>query len=292
MVAIQKAIKDWVVGGSGLSADHVIWEKLKGPSPSRPYIELAISMVSPPSHDWVTKSPNPLVFAAKTISAVNATANTMTSTAHDLVTGDGPVRVTGSDLPAPIAIDTDYWVIVLDANRVKLATTYEDTGGNDPTMTNPITAIDLTTTGSGSIQIVRTADSVRAGKELKRTVNGFRVLTLEVEVFGVEGSGLAVMSIASDVMTSLPLFVDDLDIAGVGVEDVGVTQIDGAIRAIDGRLGGMSEPRAMFEVALFVSAQLETTHARVDRVHVTSTAVFGDGSTADVASAWMPSPPP
>ncbi len=293
-VAIQKAIKEWVVGGSGLAADHVIWEHLKGPRPSTPYIELEIHTVSPVSHDWVTKEPNPLVFTAKTVASVNATANTLTITGHELVTGDGPIRFAqvGGALPEPLLPDTDYWVVAMNANAIKVAETFDATGGNDPTFANPITTIDLTTAGSGTITLVKTTDTVRAGKELKRVVNGFRELTLDIEAFGVEGSGLQVMSMVSDVMTALPLYVDTLDAAGVGATDVGVVDVDGNVRSIDGRLGGVDEPRAQVEVALFVSAQLDTTHGRVDRVHVASTATFNNDSSEEVDSRWMPSPPP
>lgn len=68
----------------------------------------------------------------------DATANTLTKTAHGLANGQKG-RMTGSALPAPLAADTDYWVVGAAANTFQLAATK---GG---------AAIDLTTAGSGTI---------------------------------------------------------------------------------------------------------------------------------------------
>lgn len=291
-VQIQKAIKDWVIAGSGLDADHVIWEKLKGPRPSTPYIELAVSTVTSPSHDWITKAANPLTFTDKSISEVDTVNDTITSVDHGLVTGDGPVRITeaAGPLPAPLQDDVDYWLIAVDEDTLQVAATFDATGGNDPNNVNPITPINLTTTGGGTIGW--TPDTVRAGKELKRTASGVRVATLQLEVFAPEGSGLMAVAIAHDTIASLPLHVDELDAAGVGMSDVGVTEVEGGIRAIDGRLGGIDEPRAQVELAVFLSSELVGTIGRVDRVRTRAVATFGDGSSDEVAAEWSPSPPP
>ena len=43
-------------------------------------------------------------------------------TAHGFTTGEGPVRLTSSGtLPAGLAVDTDYWIITVDANSIALA---------------------------------------------------------------------------------------------------------------------------------------------------------------------------
>lgn len=66
----------------------------------------------------------PLVVADFVFTATNAT-ETFTKVAHGLKTGDGPVRVSnaGGALPAGLAAATDYWVIRVDADNFKLATT-------------------------------------------------------------------------------------------------------------------------------------------------------------------------
>jgi hypothetical protein len=87
---------------------------------------------------------------------VNITDNTLTLTAHGAVTGYGPVRfaLTGdaSALPAPLAISTDYWLIRIDANTVKVATSFANALAG--------TAIDITdvgTDGTGGFTCARAA---------------------------------------------------------------------------------------------------------------------------------------
>ncbi len=56
---------------------------------------------------------------------VDAATEFITSTAHGYTTGTGPVQLTieSGALPAPLAVDTDYWVTRIDANDFTLATT-------------------------------------------------------------------------------------------------------------------------------------------------------------------------
>lgn len=77
-----------------------------------------------------------------TITAVDTAANTLSITAHGWQTG-WPIMVSSSSasLPAPLAAAALYYVIWVDANTIKLATTFANAIGN--------TAIDLTTTGGG-----------------------------------------------------------------------------------------------------------------------------------------------
>jgi hypothetical protein len=62
--------------------------------------------------------------ASDTFTTTHA-AETFTQSAHGFLTGDGPIRLTnsGGALPTGTAVDTDYYVIVDDANTFKLATT-------------------------------------------------------------------------------------------------------------------------------------------------------------------------
>lgn len=75
---------------------------------------------------------------------VDATDNELTLTAHGAVTGYGPVRfaLTGdaSALPAPLAVLTDYWLIRVDDNTVKVATSFANAIAG--------TAIDIEDTGT------------------------------------------------------------------------------------------------------------------------------------------------
>lgn len=86
---------------------------------------------------------------AGTVAAVDVTANTITITAHGLSTGDkvtysngGGTSITG------LVTATDYYVIAIDANTVKLATTYANAIAGTP--------IDLTVVGVGVSHSLKT----------------------------------------------------------------------------------------------------------------------------------------
>ncbi len=82
------------------------------------------------------------IVADSTFTTTHA-ANTLTDNGHGLRTGTGPVRVSSDGtLPAGLTAGTDYWVIVVDANTLKLATS----------LANALqeTAIDFTSDGSGT----------------------------------------------------------------------------------------------------------------------------------------------
>ncbi len=68
----------------------------------------------------------------------------LTITAHGLVTGDGPAtpRNVGGALPAPLVALTEYWIIRVDANTIKLATSQANAIAG--------TAVNLTTNGTGT----------------------------------------------------------------------------------------------------------------------------------------------
>jgi len=86
-----------------------------------------------------------------TLGTVTPAADTIVATAHGMASGDGPYYISnsGGGLPAPLTANTPYWVIVVDANTIKLATS----------KANALvpTAIDITTTGSGTQTLLRGA---------------------------------------------------------------------------------------------------------------------------------------
>src|SRR5580704_10548448 len=72
---------------------------------------------------------------ALTISAFNDSNAELTITAHGQVTGAGPSRLlagTGGVIPTGLAALTDYWLIVVDANTVKLASSSANAMSNTP----------------------------------------------------------------------------------------------------------------------------------------------------------------
>ena len=86
-------------------------------------------------------------------SAVNAATNQITLTAHGLTTGD-PITITadsGGTLPGGLTAGTLYYALVVDADTFSVMTT--STGS---------TAIDLTSTGSGTLRLRDCAGSIHS----------------------------------------------------------------------------------------------------------------------------------
>lgn len=92
----------------------------------------------------VTKS----VTTAGTSAAVSTTGETATITAHGQYTGAKVALTTGGTLPTGLSA-TNYWLIVVDANTVKFATSLANSAAG--------TAVDITTPGFGTHTITPTA---------------------------------------------------------------------------------------------------------------------------------------
>lgn len=89
-----------------------------------------------------------------TFGTVTAATDEITITAHGMSTGDGPFYVSnsGGALPSPLAANTSYWVIKVDADNIKLATSKANALAS--------TAIDLTTAGTGTQTLLRSENDV------------------------------------------------------------------------------------------------------------------------------------
>lgn len=128
----------------------------------------------------------PIAIAAWALSFTFATtdvtvaADTITETAHGMETGDGPVRVSSSTtLPAGLAAATDYWVIRVDANTFKLATSRANALAG--------TAIDLTSQGTGTHTLtrdVKLAKDFSAGGMLEWLAQGVKPRTMNEAATG------------------------------------------------------------------------------------------------------------
>lgn len=83
---------------------------------------------------------------ALTFTADNTT-DQLTITGHGLTTGDGAALVrntSGGTLPGGLAAVTEYWIVRIDANTIKLATS-----AANALATTPVT-VDITSNGSGT----------------------------------------------------------------------------------------------------------------------------------------------
>ena len=108
-----------------------------------------------PAVGTMTNQRRGLVVADKNIEAVDTAADTLTFTAHGLETGDGPFNFgTTSALPGGLsAFATPYWLIKVDADKVKVATSLANAYAG--------TAVDLTSSGSGTNTMSDTATTTR-----------------------------------------------------------------------------------------------------------------------------------
>jgi hypothetical protein len=116
----------------------------------------------------------PLVYADHTFTAANATEQ-FTIAAHGLQTGDGPFQVSnsGGALPTGLSAATDYWVIVVDVNTIKLATS----------LANALAGTNLliSTDGTGTQTIADTVSTVRPASPFTVTGNaGGNWFSLEI----------------------------------------------------------------------------------------------------------------
>lgn len=297
-VTIKPAIQKWIVEGSGLPAESVVYERQYVSRPVAPCIEISLIDVEQPAHDWVRRARNPLLgqgpASSTTISAVVG-SQLEAAAPHSFVTADGPVGVVGPDVPTPLDVDADYWLVVDSATRVRLCATYQDTGGNNVargmgTTPNPITTIALTDAGSGSLAIVLRAKAARAGNEVKRTAAGLRAVTLRMTAFGVEGGAFDAVVHLTNILASLPLHVYELDQAGVGMATLGTADVESKIRGIPGKLGTAQEPRAIVEFVVYVGSEVVGYETTIQRVTVTpvATSTGGDDITLPPLTVDLP----
>lgn len=96
-----------------------------------------------------------LIVADFTFTA-NASTDQIAAVAHGLVTGDGPLQFTnaGGALPAGLATSTNYWVVYIDADHFKVATS----------LANALAGaiVDITGAGTGTHTAADVTSTARA----------------------------------------------------------------------------------------------------------------------------------
>lgn len=55
---VEDALHNWVVVGSGLDTQHVIWSRQSAPRPTPPYIAMSIANISQVGQDWIKVEDN------------------------------------------------------------------------------------------------------------------------------------------------------------------------------------------------------------------------------------------
>ncbi len=261
-VAIRAALHAWVVSCTGMSSQKVTWARQSNtPRPAQDAIIMKIYVVDDEGNSWVDKENAPLVFADKSITAVSG--NNLTITGHTLVTGDGPGQLVGAALPAPLLAATNYWIIRVDANTIRLAAQFEDTGGGDATG-NPITPITLTATGSGVMTLTDTPNTLRAGQEINFVQRGTVRATLQLFAYvgddtGINGAIATLRRVAN--RFRLPSNITILEAVNVGV-----TRMDRARSMLGTQDAVLFEPRAWIDIGLALSFEEREPGTIIGRV--------------------------
>lgn len=98
--------------------------------------------------------------------------------------------------------------------------------------------------------------------ELLVTARGDRRAMLQLQCFAIEGSGNAALQLLTDAIAGLPLHWYALDQAGVGIGDTE------EIRLLEGRRGGILEPRAITEVVLLLGSEVEGRETFVETIEL------------------------
>lgn len=261
---IEDAIRAWIVFGSRLADDHVIWSQQTSPRPAGQFISLRLMMLEHRGRDWLDRYDNIVALPTLTISAVNTSTGAMTITAHGLANGTGPL-VFGGIPPAPLQLATNYWPVVVDANTVKLAATFQNAVATVPTtltVTNGGTAPTLSSTPKTTI----------AGIEISQRARGPRRASLTLQCFAGTPTGGAATGFTSpaavlhDAITSYVLESQSflLNQAGVGVGAIE------PIRSVDGIVNTTHfEPRAIGTVYLHLASELVETSTYIQVVNAT-----------------------
>lgn len=251
VVVAEAAIVAWVRAATGLAASNVLWALQNATRPAGAWVSLRLVGDKPVGLAAVRQAFN--TFVAVTFTTTHA-ADTLTIAAHGLATGAGPLRVsTTATPPAGLAVGTDYYVIKVDANTIKLATSYA--------LALAGTAVAITSDGTG----VHTLTA--AGVEITRTVEQLTTWTLSIQAFGGDATGAsAPRNLLSLIRAHARLPARALLLRSAGVGVLSFTPIT----SLDGGLSDASvEPRASMTVALCVPVEVSESLGYIATVEVT-----------------------
>ena len=266
MASIEDAIQAWIVAGSGLASDHVTWAGQTAPRPTGEFISMRLTMLNRGGRDFFERTDNIVVVASQAITAVSTIAGTLTIPAHGLVTGQGPL-VLGGTPPAPLALATNYWPVVVDANTIKIAATFPNAMATVP--------VTVTLTSVGASPTIAGPASLLPGAEVTQKLRGPRQAMLTLQCFAGAPTGGAPtgitspFSILNDAITSYALEsrATALNTAGIGIGHVE------SINAIDGIVNTTRfEPRAIAMVLLHLASELVETSTYIQTVNATGLA--------------------
>lgn len=258
--AVELALHTWIKNASGITGKRVIWSGRGAARPDDTWISLQLSIGERGGIGDLDVEANPFTFAPKTAIAVPLTSQ-ITITAHGFAVGDGPVQLaTTGTAPGGTAIETDYWAVPVDVDHTRLATSFARAIADIPT------TLTITSAGTGTLTVVDTEDTVRAGAEIRQVVRAWREASLSVQCYGTTSTGSAnPMAVLLDVAESsqLPSIRNALDDAGVGVVTISEIRPIGAVINTT-----TFEPRAQMDVKLWLSTEVSETDTIITSVDV------------------------
>lgn len=242
----------WIAAGAGLDNGAIVWSG-QGSSvpkdgsgvPFATWISANLISSSGVGSDWTKLERNYLQLANDVIESVDAGTDELTLTAHAYQTGDGPVRLTTTDtLPGGTAVATDYWVVVVDIDTVKLTATRAAAVAAIPSV-----FVDVINAGVGVHTIVDTDETTRVLEDVAHTSEGHRTATLSLQCFGGEAVGApspkAVLERVRNAYR-LPTQQERMREAGMAVASIGTATLRGGSASSASAL----EPRAVLEAQL------------------------------------------
>jgi hypothetical protein len=116
------------------------------------------------------------------------------------------------------------------------------------------------------------------GSQLKRTAKGIRECTLEMQCFAPEGSVHQASKVLSNATGALALYTQPLNIAGVGMSDLGVATMTSGVKILEGRRGSILEPRAISQMSFYVNSAMSDFTTYIETVQVAIKPQNVDGS--------------
>lgn len=273
ITTLKRAIHTWIVAGSGLAADRVRWG-FNAPQPTRTptvngvvtqtdaWIALRLSSVRGAGSDWNQYKSEPFTFGPIVVT-LDAGTDLLTAEGHDFNTGDGPVQLEteGTLSGTNLLPMTDYWVVRIDDDTFKLATSFQHAMA-----TVPVT-VDIMSIGAGAHTVISVDTTVRRGQELREYVRGGRVLQVTVTCFPPQPStdSTEAVAILADVVTEAgkSAQADALSEAHLGLFSAGEPQgIDGVMNAV------YFEPRATMTVVFSTKAEISSLVGSLEDVEV------------------------
>ena len=258
---VEKALHAWVIAGTGLAGTAIIWGAQGRERPTvtpAPYITMRLGPILRRGLDWIRYTPAPLTLTP--IAITGEAGGILAAPSHGLRQGDGPVQVmTTGTVPTGLALLTNYWAIPIDFGHLQLASTFQNAWVPTPVV--------VTDAGTGTVTLVSTSDTRRAGAELNANSEGMRKVTLSLQAFGGTATGgTSPTALLDAVVSRLPQQIKIMRPVGIGVTRCG------PVRVLDGVVyGTVMEPRAAVDFDLSLLSTVQDPETIIERAKVDPT---------------------